>query len=133
MAKKRNIEHNSEIQKFRNSHDRTVRKIHRLVKIWKSRLYLNNWDIDVMYDWNGIKPIQQGLEPCGTCDADWKYMQATLHFGIPMCSVLSHDNLERVVIHELLHAIVNEMRQNGIEHEERVVSHLERVIKYIWR
>ena len=33
-------------------------------------------------------------------------------------------DINYMVVHELLHVLVNEMREEGIDHEERVVTHL---------
>lgn len=56
--------------------------------------------------------------------ADWRYMTADLAVNVPAVARLDDDELERAVVHELCHALVNEMREGGIDHEERVVTTL---------
>jgi hypothetical protein len=61
---------------------------------------------------------------------DWRYMTATIAVNVPAVARLSDDELERTVVHELCHALVNEMRETGIDHEERVVTMLTKA--FLW-
>lgn len=56
--------------------------------------------------------------------ADWRYGTIKIYFNVPAIKDLEDIALERLVVHELVHALVNEMREEGIDHEERVVSGL---------
>jgi len=109
---------------------KTRDKVAALIKRWIGDLWLGQWEIDVTYEWNGVR----GKEAVyARCHADWRYMHARITCDLPLMADLSDEDLEEVVVHELLHAVVNEMRSKGLPHEERVVSHLERVICYLAR
>lgn len=67
--------------------------------------------------------------------ASWPYMTATISFNLVDMANLDDKDAERVVVHELCHILVNEMRydetvsglahgENGRMHEERVVTTL---------
>lgn len=55
---------------------------------------------------------------------DWKYGTADLHINLPAFKGRKQWKIDRIIVHELVHALVNEMRYEGIEHEERVVTSL---------
>ena len=94
-----------------------------LVK-WKRQLWLGQWTVDTVWEWDGL----DDLPASATCSCDWRYMIATITFDLIKCSDLDDDRLENLVVHELFHMVVNEMREEGIDHEERVVSHLTSII-----
>ena len=71
------------------------------------------------------------FQTMATCDADWRYFEATLNFSFIKMYDLEEEEIEKIVIHELLHIVVNEMREDGIEHEERVVSHLTMMVDWM--
>jgi predicted metallopeptidase len=58
----------------------------------------------------------------------WIYGTAALHINLPAFKGMSRWKIEKIVIHELLHILVNEMRVEGIEHEERVVTTLTKAV-----
>lgn len=94
---------------------------------WHHILGLDWWHVD--YEWarEGIAREDQASvldnrKVAGTCQADWKYKDAVITFNVPMFADMSDDDLERVVVHEQVHILVNQMRESGIEHEERTVS-----------
>lgn len=105
-------------------HARTKARINRLFDKWRTRLGLNQWRLDVVWEWNGL----QDTDAVASSKASWAYMLGTLTFDLPACTGLDVEQLEEVVIHELLHLVVNEMREDHIDHEERVVSHLTSVM-----
>ena len=111
------------IKKEFSRHGRVKLRIEQLIKKWKRKLWLGQWRIDVLWEWNGIDG-----EAAATVNADWKYMIATLKFDLPYCSTLKPDVLLNVIVHELVHLIVNEMREDGVDHEERVVSHITSIL-----
>lgn len=119
-----------ERKRMLKQHERTVARLSRLVKKWVGQLWLGQWDVRTTWEWNGISDRQNAA---ATCTADWQYMHARIRFDVPYCSTLPPDELEVVVVHELLHAVVNEMQKRGISHEERVVSHLERIVVHMAR
>lgn len=66
----------------------------------------------------------------GETFSDWRYMTATLYFNVPALATRSESMIERVVIHELGHCLVNEARENEQHHEERVVATLVNAFKW---
>jgi hypothetical protein len=58
--------------------------------------------------------------------SQWQYLTATIAVNVPAVARMTDDELERAVLHELCHALVNEMRTDGLDlaHEERVVTTL---------
>jgi hypothetical protein len=65
-----------------------------------------------------------GYRCIGRCAAKWEYCEATLEFDLDAFADLPQGAQAEFVLHELLHAVVNEMRSRGLAHEERVVSSL---------
>ena len=44
---------------------------------------------------------------------------------------LDADGIERVVIHELMHVLVNEIREGELHHEERVATQLQKAFSWV--
>jgi hypothetical protein len=104
---------------------------------WYEPLGLRLWQrVDVRYwrepltDDNG-----QPLTVVADCHADWKYLCAQFRFCLPKTADWDDDQLDYIVRHEMLHALVNEMRADGgqdnIDHEERVVTNLAMVLGWV--
>lgn len=108
------------------------RRVNKLVKEWKDKLWLNGWFITTAFveTWEDYKePIPSETLACVPHDEClWEYMQATIVFHLGNAAKQSDDDLKEAVIHELLHVVVNEMREADIKHEERVVTILTRII-----
>lgn len=82
------------------------------------------------------------------CHADWRYMEATITFS---CARLwdhfkedgtpeDPEYIEEIVIHEIGHILLNEMRAydedrhpETVGHEERVVTRMARAFAYTWK
>ncbi len=113
--------------------DRTVKQLHALihkyVKKWKSELFLGMWTINFnLRDWL-TNNHGDGTLTVARCDSRWAYFEADLEFSFMILKDKSNEFIERTVLHELLHIVVHEMQiEEGIEHEERVVSHLTMLI-----
>lgn len=114
-------------KKLLRSRSATKKKLIAYVKKWKRQLWLGQWNVDTVWEWDGLGEDTTTAK----CQCDWRYMIATITFDLIRCSTLDDEGLERIVIHELLHMVVNEMRYDGLEHEERVVSHLTSVIHFM--
>lgn len=59
-----------------------------------------------------------------TCTASWEYRQAQITFNMPLLAAKKEEEIEEIIVHEMVHVLVNEMREKGIKHEERVVTEL---------
>lgn len=65
--------------------------------------------------------------------AQWEYLQATVAINVPEVARMDDDRLERVLVHELCHILVAEMRADPdvcTDHEERTVTQLAKA--FIW-
>lgn len=105
-------------------------RIWKVFQKWTANLGLRYWKCTCKwYRENFIPDHDQAI---ATCDANWKYLIVEASFCCDPIGRMADDELERVVVHELLHALVNEMREDGIEHEERVVSQLTNAIDWTY-
>lgn len=104
----------------------TERKIAKFVKKWRPLLGLNSWDISLQF-FAGVYIQADGVPSTGSdasCHASWPYMSATIAFDTDSLSNYTDRDLEVVVVHELAHVLVNEMREPDpdVAHEERVTT-----------
>jgi hypothetical protein len=95
-----------------------------LIKKWIPRLGLELWTITCDYcDSHKFIEIEDSKTAVAFCHVRWPYLTATIRFNKDHLQDENPNNLELIVVHELMHIIVNEMRddnQNSIDHEERV-------------
>jgi hypothetical protein len=113
------------------------KQIESLFKKWITRLGLGWWRVDISF-YNDPQSI---IDHFGVNDDDtlvvartythWIYGKAEIHVNLPVIEKLSDDETERVIVHELLHILVNEMREDEIHHEERVVTQLTKAIFWV--
>lgn len=96
---------------------------------WKRLLALSWWRSKVVFFNYLTNP--DGSTFVASCDVNWQYQDYTLNINEIDLRRRSNSTIERVVVHELLHAVVNEMREQGIKHEERVTTHLECAILFM--
>jgi hypothetical protein len=106
----------------------------RYFKIWTYRLGLRWWTVNVIYHKGkeARKFFAAGEDETvlARTFADWRYSVANIHINLPAFRDMEDNEIERVVIHELCHVLVNEMREGEIHHEERVVTHLQKA--FLW-
>jgi hypothetical protein len=99
-------------------------------------LGLRWWEINVVW----MDEVQEILDTFGAAsdgrivaskvDVNWMYGVAHVYINVPAFKGLKKWKVERIVVHELVHILVNEMREDGLEHEERVVTGLTKA--FIW-
>lgn len=63
------------------------------------------------------------------CSVSWQYLCATITFYLPTLADEDDDHLEWIIVHELMHVFLREMRWtnddgDNIDHEERVATML---------
>lgn len=95
---------------------------------WIQRFALDRWDITI-----GITEAE-ALDSTGgphngtaaDCIAEWEYERAQIRFDGPYAMSIDDRELERHVIHELLHCVMDEAGIKNIKHEEHVVLTLTR-------
>jgi hypothetical protein len=66
----------------------------------------------------------------GECHADWRYQNNVIYIAINRLKDMDKEEIERSILHELMHIFLNEMREDGIDHEERVATNLQKA--FIW-
>lgn len=103
---------------------------------WIDRLGLAWWDITIRYydapgeiverfgDQNGESLIAARTMVL------WQYGTATIDVNLTAFEDLTPVEIERTVVHELCHILVNEMREGELHHEERVVTGLTKA--FLW-
>lgn len=103
-------------------------------KKWIARLGLNWWDVEVhFYDDPGeivrlFRQMDNGDVVPAFVDANWMYADAKISVNLPAFEDCEPDKIERIVVHELMHILVNEMREGELHHEERVVTQLTKAL-----
>lgn len=104
---------------------------------WIERLGLGWWDIEVhYYDEPGeivrlFRQVDDGGIVPAFVDANWMYATAKISVNLPAFADMEPDAIERIVVHELMHILVNEMREGELHHEERVVTQLTKAIFWV--
>ena len=99
------------------------------LKHWISVTWLGWWKIDVVY--LSTFDMLQGdsdntIDTVATCETNWKYMEATITVHEEKLERVKDSEIADLVLHELMHVVLNEMREDGIDHEERVATFLAR-------
>lgn len=93
---------------------------------WLTPLGLRWWTIDFIWRDDGCDRRRD--TPTRRCAmhtfASWPYSEAAITVHVERLASVTDEKLEWIVVHELCHILVNEMRENDIDHEERVTSAL---------
>ena len=98
----------------------------RLAREWIGRTWLGWWRIDVVFLSGKEYRKRMKGHSVAFCATQWQYMEATVYVNSAVLKGIEKDRIEYVVVHELMHVFLNEMREKGIEHEERVATFLAR-------
>ena len=117
--------------------ERQKRRISDLADRWIKPLGLNLGRVRLIFErdsgvfeeshakFTGVVP-PAGLKPAAFCLTDWRYIDSSIHFNLYETFGLDDEELEETFVHELQHIFLNEMREEGIDHEERVATTLAR-------
>lgn len=109
------------------------RRIMPLVKKWKLRLGLNLWDIDSEF-YRGPFEREGEWFTGAMAVVRWEYMDATLMFDLVSVTDLSDADVEKMVVHELMHVILKELQHTTddfMKHEERVATMLAQAFVFL--
>ena len=109
--------------------------IQKCLNEWTYRLGLRWWEITVTWykkpkairRYFGCKKYEMVI---ARTFADWRYGTASIHVNLSAFDGMNDKKIESVVIHELCHVLVNELQSGGIDHEERVVTGLQKA--FVW-
>jgi hypothetical protein len=88
-----------------------------------------------------------GRDVAAYCAADWRYLHASITFSVAKLAEYfedgrptEHEYVEELIIHEIAHILVNEMREydgsrhsETVGHEERVVTRMARAFQYTFK
>lgn len=96
---------------------------------WITRLGLRWWDGTVNYidHKKTLKRVfgkKKWRTVAANARADWRYGKAWIEVNLRVINAMEKSEIEEAVVHELVHVLVNEMREGEIHHEERVVTQL---------
>lgn len=96
---------------------------------WKNLLALSWWKHEIAF-FDHMTNVD-GTSPLAECTVNWQYQEYTIN--INEYDLCKQDNvaLKRIILHELLHVVVAEMREGDLKHEERVVTLLQNSIIYM--
>lgn len=102
---------------------------------WIDRLGLAWWEITVNYYSDPAEIVRRFHQDedrtvAAITLADWQYGIATIDVNLTAFDGMSPEAVEKIVIHELCHILVNEMREGELHHEERVVTGLTKA--FLW-
>lgn len=115
---------------------KTEKRVRDALSKWVVRLGLGWWHVEARY-YDDAKEIKRRFgggkdsTVAARCYADWRYMEATIDVNLPAWKGRTDDEMERMAVHELMHILVNEMREGAIEHEERVVTTLTKAVFWV--
>ena len=104
----------------------------KLVRKWIGKVWVGWWRIDIIYLTNKEYAKAEGYKnkharcSVATCHTTWNYLEAVINVNKDALKALSDERIEYCVVHELMHILLNEMREDGTEHEERVATLLAR-------
>jgi hypothetical protein len=100
---------------------------------WIVKLGLAWYEVDVAY-YDSRKQFRKDADRivAARITTDWQYMRFAVDVCVPVVVDKTDAELERVIVHELCHALVNELREPDPigKHEERVVTMLTKA--FIW-
>jgi predicted aminopeptidase len=93
---------------------------------WRGKLWLGMWRINNYYHDNlsASEHTRKGVDVVGACTTDWRYLTADIDYGLKPMQTMTDNQIERIVVHELCHVVVNQMREPTYDNEESVVSHM---------
>lgn len=119
----------------RKAYKRTRNRAKRHFEQWVYLLGLRWWDIEVRWYDNRRDFRTASRAPSRNAAmcvyADWRYATATIYVNVEALARVDDRELEQSIVHELCHALVNEMRKKGIDHEERVVTMLSKAFMWV--
>lgn len=79
-------------------------KINDIAQHWISNAGFSWWKVDLIWDRNYD---EDDRETAAVADAKWIYRIASITFYMPVMQHLSDEEMERVIVHELAHLLVD--------------------------
>ena len=122
-------------------YEQTKDRLQAIADEWVECLGLRWWHISFFYHRDAGEYRESSpdipLTSKGYTSASWAYCDAAVHFNMAVLTTDDISELEKVVVHELMHIIVHEMRSGtrcdcpyDMCHEERVCTMLQ--LAFAW-
>jgi hypothetical protein len=123
-------------------------RLQKIIHKWVQPLGLLYWQrIKIAYERErGPEDDYTACEVAACASCAWYYKEAALTFFCSETITLDEDAAESVVVHELCHVLVNEMREwspaagmsedevrKAVRHEEHVVTNLAQAFIWVWK
>jgi predicted SprT family Zn-dependent metalloprotease len=97
------------------------RRLGKLIDRWKKRLGMEAWDISHYFD---RERFEDNPNTLAETKADWRYEHASISWSLPVVEQHADDELERIVVHEYLHCLTDQLKRYALrEHEETADMH----------
>ena len=100
------------------------------VREWSKKTWLAWWKIDVVFfgfkEYSQIDEIDYPHNSLAICHTKWEYMTAKISVNSEVLEEQDEEDIEYFALHELMHIFLNETREEGYKHEERVATFLAR-------
>ncbi len=99
---------------------------------WVEILGLSWWHGELIQRSN-MEPSKDGNHVFARCYVDWKYLDFSVEVDLSVLWDTPDEDIESLVVHELCHVLVNEMRNYDLDHghEERVVTGLQKAFMWV--
>lgn len=99
-------------------------------KFWVHWLGLGFWDVTLSFSKEKVDR-GNGSYRAGLCEVEWEYLTAHITIYPKAIRHLDDRGIEKVMLHELVHVLINEMREEGPDHEERVATQLQKAFSWV--
>ncbi len=108
-----------------------VKRIKAIFEKWMAPLGLKWFLVDVLYYDRGDE-FPKDSTVMARVVADWRYMTAQVQVNVPLAAAYNDERLERMVVHELIHIIIQEMQDTPGDqaHVERVAEMLTNAFRW---
>jgi hypothetical protein len=118
--------------------DEAKEKIQKYFDIWTEQLGLRWWDITVHYYRNPSEILDNFISNVDSntlvpafVNTYWQYGSAAIYINLPEFVGMEEEHIEKIVVHELCHVLINEMREGKLHHEERVATILQKAFMWV--
>ena len=93
------------------------------MKKWSRHLWLQEWWVINEYV-RGPFNSNGDYDALASTSVQWQYRKAVITWNLEEVARKSDYEMDWVFVHEAMHIHLNEMREEGLAHEERVASTL---------
>ena len=105
----------------------TKERIRIIRDFWAEKLGLLWWTVHYNYrDDSAYFQEPNGVQAAARCRPEWRYLEASIDLNMPQLFGMDDDELEKIIVHEMMHILLHEMRnfdeEAGLKHEERVAT-----------